>query len=111
MSRRRAHFGATIHHVVRIEVDAAAFDGNQLRTEVAGRVDALVTSMRDKAFVVRLAYQAGGESDSAIGVRMDALREAVSAIWKSRGVRFPLRVEEDIVRGKPEPGAGGGTAP
>ena len=107
----KLNFGATIHHVVRIEVDAAAFDGNQLRAEVAGRVDALVTSMQDKAFVVRLAYQAGGESDAAIGVRMDALREAVSGIWKSRGVRFPLRVEEDIVRGKPGPGASGGTVP
>jgi hypothetical protein len=67
--------------------------------------------MRDKAFVVRLAYQAGDESDAAIGVRMDALRQAVSGIWKSRGVRFPLRVEQDIVRGKPEPGASSGTAP
>jgi uncharacterized repeat protein (TIGR01451 family) len=107
----KLNFGATIHHVVRIEVDGAAFDGNQLRAEVAGRIDALVTSMQDKAFVVRIAYQAGGESDSAIGGRMDVLREAVSAIWKSRGVRFPLRVEEDIVHGKPEPGASGGTAP
>jgi uncharacterized repeat protein (TIGR01451 family) len=107
----KLNFGATIHHVVRVEVDGAAFDGNQLRSEVAGRVDALVTSMADKAFVVRLAYQADGESDSAIGLRMDALREAVSAIWKSHDVRFPLRVEEDIVRGKPAPGASGGTAP
>ena len=32
----KLNFGATIHHVVRIEVDAAAFDGNQLRAEVAG---------------------------------------------------------------------------
>jgi hypothetical protein len=107
----KLNFGATIHHVVRVEVDDAAFDGDQLRAEVAGRVDALVTSMRDKAFVVRLAYQADGESDAAIGIRMGALREALGAIWKSHDVRFPLRVEEDIVRGKTAPGASGGTAP
>jgi hypothetical protein len=52
-----------------------------------------------------------GESDAAISIRMNALKEAVSAIWKSREVRFPLRVEEDIVRGKPAPGAGGGSTP
>jgi hypothetical protein len=107
----KLNFGATIHHVVRVEVDDAAFDGNQLRAEVAAKVDALVTSMRDKAFVLRLAYQAVGESDATIRTRMNALQEAVSAIWKSRDVRFPLRVEEDIVRGKPAPGAGGGSTP
>jgi hypothetical protein len=107
----KLNFGATIHHVVRVEVDAAAFDGDHLRAEVAGRVDVLVSSMRDTAFVVRLAYQADGESDAAIGVRMGALREALGAIWKAHDVRFPLRVEEDIVRSKRAPGASGGTAP
>jgi uncharacterized repeat protein (TIGR01451 family) len=107
----KLNFGATIHHVVRVEVDDAAFDGNQLRAEVADRVDGLVTSMRDKAFVLRLAYQAAGESDAAIDARMGALREAVSAIWKSRDVRFPLRIEEDIVRAKTGPGTNSGAAP
>jgi uncharacterized repeat protein (TIGR01451 family) len=107
----KLNFGATIHHVVRIEVNDAAFQGNLLRPEVVERVDALVTSMRDKAFVVRLAYQAGGESDTAIKSRMQSLREALTAVWKSHDMRFPLRLEEDIVRGSPAQDAGDGTRP
>jgi uncharacterized repeat protein (TIGR01451 family) len=100
----KLNFGATIHHVVRIEVNDAAFLGNELRVEVLERVDVLVTSMKTQAFVVRLAYAAGNESDATISLRMQALRAAVSAVWKTREVLFPLRVEEDIVRGT-TPGA------
>jgi hypothetical protein len=107
----KLNFGATIHHVVRIEVNDAAFQGSELRAEVAGRVDALVTSMQDKAFVVRLAYEAADESDAVIKTRMQSLREALAAVWKSHEMRFPLRIEEDIVRGSPARDAGGGTAP
>jgi uncharacterized repeat protein (TIGR01451 family) len=106
----KLNFGATIHHVVRVEVNDSAFQGNALRAEVLGRIDALLNSMRDKPFVVRLAYQAEGESDAVIGIRMQALKDALAELWTSRDLRFPLRVEADIVRGKPEP-TGGGTAP
>ena len=102
----KLNFGATIHHVVRIEVNDAAFRGNELRVEVLERVDALVTSMKDRAFVIRLAYAAGTESDATVELRMQALRAAVSAVWKSREVSFPLRIEEDIVRGAAPGGAG-----
>ena len=95
----KLNFGATIHHVVRIEVNDSAFQGNELRVPVLERVDVLVTSMKDQAFVVRLAYTAGNESDATISLRMQALRAAVSAVWKTRDVSFPLRIEEDIVRG------------
>jgi uncharacterized repeat protein (TIGR01451 family) len=101
----KLNFGATIHHVVRIEVSDTAFDGIELRAEVASRVDAIVVSMKDQAFVLRLAYAAGSETDAAIASRMQALRAAVTAIWKARDVRLPLRMEEDIVRAA-GPGAG-----
>jgi uncharacterized repeat protein (TIGR01451 family) len=106
----KLNFGATIHHVVRVEVNDAAFLGNELRAEIIARVDAIVTSMKDRAFVVRLAYEAGGESDETIKIRLRALRDAVSAVWKSHDVQFPLRIEEDIVRGTPARESGG-TAP
>jgi hypothetical protein len=107
----KLNFGATIHHVVRIEVNDAAFQGNELRVEVLERVDVLVTSMKEQAFVVRLAYAAGDESDATISLRMQALRAAVSAVWKSREVSFPLRIEEDIVRGATPGGVDRGTTP
>jgi uncharacterized repeat protein (TIGR01451 family) len=95
----KLNFGATIHHVVRIEVNDSAFQGNELRVPVLERVDVLVTSMKDRAFVVRLAYAAGNESDATIALRMQALKAAVKSVWKTREVSFPLRIEEDIVRG------------
>jgi uncharacterized repeat protein (TIGR01451 family) len=107
----KLNFGATIHHVVRIEVNDTAFQGNELRVEIVERVDVLVTSMKEQAFVVRLAYAAGAESDTTIALRMQALRVTVSAVWKTRDVRFPLRIEEDIVRGTPSQDAGGGATP
>jgi uncharacterized repeat protein (TIGR01451 family) len=106
----KLNFGATIHHVVRIEVSDTAFDGTELRAEVAARVDAIVVSMKDQAFVLRLAYAAGTETDAAIAPRMQALRAAVTAIWKARDVHYPLRMEEDIVR-EAAAGARGGATP
>jgi len=105
----KLNFGATIHHVVRIEVNDAAFQGNEPRDEVLQRVDALVGSMQEQAFVVRLAYAAGSESDALISIRMQTLRAAVGAVWKTRAVSFPLRIEEDVVRRVP-PAASGGDA-
>jgi uncharacterized repeat protein (TIGR01451 family) len=105
----KLNFGASIHHVVRIEVSDSAFDGDELRAEVSARVDAIVVSMKERAFVLRLAYSAGAETDTAIAARMRALRAAVTAIWKARDVRFPLRMEEDIVRAAAGPAAGGAT--
>jgi uncharacterized repeat protein (TIGR01451 family) len=95
----KLNFGATIHHVVRIEVNDTAFQGNELRVAVLERMDVLVTSMKAQAFVVRLAYAAGDETEATISMRMQALRAAISAVWKTREVAFPLRIEEDIVRG------------
>jgi uncharacterized repeat protein (TIGR01451 family) len=107
----KLNFGATIHHVIRIEVSDAAFQGDELRADAAARVDAIVVSMKDQAFVLRLAYAAGEETDATIASRMQALRAAVTAIWKSRDVHFPLRMEEDVVRATAGSDSGGGATP
>ncbi len=100
-------FGATIHHVVRIEVNAAAYEGGALRASVTERLDALVESLKDQASIVRLAYQAGSESDALVGEHMQVLKSAVTALWKAKNCRFPLRMEEDIVRLPHAPDAAG----
>jgi len=103
----KLNFGATIHHVVRIEVSGTGFDGDQLRADVAARVDSLIASMQDRTFVVRLAYAAGEESDATIARRLQALRATLNAAWKSHDLKQPLRIEEDVVRGASAHGAGG----
>jgi uncharacterized repeat protein (TIGR01451 family) len=94
----KLNFGATIHHVVRIEVNDAAYDGNMLRGQVAERLDGLVASLKDQASIVRLAYEAASESDTLVNSRMQILKSAIAALWKAKDCHYPLRIEEDIVR-------------
>jgi uncharacterized repeat protein (TIGR01451 family) len=95
----KLNFGATIGRVVRIEVNDAAYDGNALRPQVDERLDALVESLKDQASIVRLAYEAGTESDVQVSERLRVLKNAVTVLWKTKDCRYPLRIEEDIVRG------------
>jgi uncharacterized repeat protein (TIGR01451 family) len=94
----KLNFGATIHHVVRIEVNDEAYDGNALRPAVAERLDVLVASLKDQASIVRLAYESVNESDAVVNARLQVLKNAVAALWKAKDCRYPLRIEEDIVR-------------
>jgi uncharacterized repeat protein (TIGR01451 family) len=105
----KLNFGATIHHVVRIEVNAAAFAGGALTPEVQDRIERLVGTLKTQAYIIRLAYQATDESDAAVKLRLQALDVFVAAQWKSQAIGYPLRTEQDIVRGaKP---AAPGSAP
>ena len=103
----KLNFGATIHHVVRIEVNDAAYDGNALNSQVADRLDALISSLKDQKAIVRLAYEAANESDELVSSRMRILKSAVAALWKAKECRYPLQIEEDIVRDTRPADAGG----
>ena len=94
----KLNFGATIHHVVRIEVADAAFEGNILRADTEQRIDALVATLKDHAYIVRLGYTALRESDADINARVNSLKAALAKDWKAHDVRFPLRTEEEILR-------------
>jgi large repetitive protein len=95
----KLNFGATIHHVVRIEVNDAAFENNELRAPVLERVSRIIDTMKSQAFIIRIAYQAVDEKDAVVTARLAALHRVVDALWKSQDIRFPLRIEADIVRG------------
>ena len=99
----KLNFGAAIHHVVRIEVNDAAFDGVELRASVVLRLDTLVASLKGQTSIVRLAYESAKESDALVSARLKALENTVTALWKAKQIRYPLRIEEDIVRGAPPP--------
>jgi uncharacterized repeat protein (TIGR01451 family) len=105
----KLNFGATIDRVVRIEVNDAAYDGNALRPQVAERLEGLVGSLDAQASIVRLAYAATTESDAQVSDRMRVLKSAVEAFCKAKACRYPLRIEEDIVRTGRAPDDGGRT--
>ncbi|MGC1387242.1 MAG: SdrD B-like domain-containing protein [Steroidobacteraceae bacterium] len=99
----KLNFGATIHHVVRVEVNDAAYQGNALRPAVIERLDVLVASLKDQASIMRLAYEAADESDALVNARLQVLKNELAALWKAKDCRYPLRIEEDIVRGLRRP--------
>ena len=103
----KLNFGATIGHVVRIEVNDAAYDGNALRPQVAERLEGLVGSLGAQASIVRLAYEAATESEAQVSERLAVLKSAVEALCKAKACRYPLRIEEDIVRSGHAPDDGG----
>jgi uncharacterized repeat protein (TIGR01451 family) len=107
----KLNFGATIHRVVRIEVSASAFEGTVLDAAVSARLDTLIGSLVDEAAILRLAYAATNEPPATVDLRLKALREAVTALWKTKGCRYPLRIEEDFFRTAVGPDAGRANPP
>jgi len=107
----KLNFGATIHHVVRIEVNDRAFAGNDPSAETLRRLDELVASLKDQSAVLRLAYSAVAESDALVAQRLAALKASIASLWKSNGCQYPLQTEEDIVRSAGTGAAAGGDAP
>jgi hypothetical protein len=109
----KLNFGASIHRVVRVEVNASAFDVLELRPEVAAKLDPLVASLKDQRSIVRIAYSADSaaeESDSTVQARLGSLKAVLAALWKTHECRYPLLTEEDIVRSaKPHDPAAGST--
>ena len=106
----KLNFGATIHRVVRVEVNAGAFDILEVRPEVAAKLDPLVASLKDQRSIVRLAYSAAEESDSTVQARLDSLKALLAQLWKTHECRYPLLTEDDIVRSaKPHDPAAGST--
>jgi uncharacterized repeat protein (TIGR01451 family) len=99
----KLNFGATIHRVVRIEVDAGTFRGNDLSPALGERLQSLVGTLREQAVILRLAYEGGDESDALVESRLRALKSRVEALWKQMDCRYPLRIEEDVVRGAAPP--------
>jgi uncharacterized repeat protein (TIGR01451 family) len=97
----KLNFGATIHRVVRVQVNASAFDILEVRPEVAAKLDPLVASLKDQRSIVRIAYSADSaaeESDSTVQARLDSLKALLAQLWKTHQCRYPLLTEEDIVR-------------
>jgi uncharacterized repeat protein (TIGR01451 family) len=95
----KLNFGATIHHVIRIEIDAAAFaeDGG-LTPEVKQRIAAVVAQFRDQASIVRLAYLAGDEPDETVTRRLKTAGSAIEALCAASNPKNALHLEEEIVR-------------
>jgi uncharacterized repeat protein (TIGR01451 family) len=98
----KINFGATVHRVIRIDVNNAAFEkeGTKLLSEWQQKIAGLETQLREKPSVVRIAYRKGTEPKSLVNKRIKAIRDTLQVLWKKGKDCPPLVFEEEIVEVK-----------
>ena len=101
----KVNFGATVHRVVRLALQDAAFEAGAttLKAGHAARLAQAVQALQARPSIARLAYEAGAGEDAALAqARVAAVREALLALWKSQArtegrTLFNLDVEVELV--------------
>jgi uncharacterized repeat protein (TIGR01451 family) len=97
----KLNFGATIHRVIRVEVNDSAFESGsiELKAEWRARIAQLPQALEDKTSVVRVAYVRHGEDRRLAVRRKAALVKEIKAQWEGLHHKYPLQVEaEDEVQ-------------
>ena len=95
----KVNFGATVHRVVRLALQGAAFEDGAaaLRAGFVPELDRTVNVLAEKASVLRLAYKAApGEAESLGRQRTDAVKAAVLSRWKQLGDQRESRKEPPL---------------
>jgi uncharacterized repeat protein (TIGR01451 family) len=100
----RVNFGASIHHVVAIDLSDAAFEPGtaDLRVQWRPRLELLLAELRKAPSVLRLSYVADTEDASLVDRRVSAFKRQVTGAWDA-AKDYPLTIEPEIFwrRGAP----------
>ncbi|MDD2580920.1 MAG: hypothetical protein PHR66_02890, partial [Desulfuromonadaceae bacterium] len=98
----RYNFGATIHHVVSMDIADAAFEpkSTKLRMQWQPRIDLLLKQLRKAPSVLRLSYLAEVENKGLVEQRVQVIKKEISGKWDGD---YPLTIETEIFwrRGSP----------
>jgi uncharacterized repeat protein (TIGR01451 family) len=98
-------FGASIYHVVAIDLSDAAFEPGktEIRTQWKPRVDVLLGELRKAPSVLRLSYVADTEDAALVERRMQALKRQLTESWDAEKDRYVLTIEPEVFwrRGAP----------
>ncbi|MFT4173091.1 MAG: SdrD B-like domain-containing protein [Rhodocyclaceae bacterium] len=80
----RINFGATVHRVVRFDLQAAAFDEGKttLLPAYDKHIDTVIAALAERPSIVRLSYRGASEAASLADARIAALREALLTRWR-----------------------------
>ncbi|MGP1664390.1 MAG: hypothetical protein ACTS5I_00440, partial [Rhodanobacter sp.] len=100
----KLNFGVTIHRVLRVDVNAAAFeaDGKTLLPAWAAQLPKLYVSAQGKPSVIRIAYHlADGEDRGRAEQRVNTLRKQITSDWNQQGRQYPLQVEQEVIEVQP----------
>ena len=98
----RYNFGATIHHVVSMDIADAAFEpkSTTLRMQWQPRIDLLLKQLRKAPSVLRLSYLGEIENKGLVEKRIQVIKKEISGKWDGD---YPLTIETEIFwrRGSP----------
>lgn len=98
----KMNFGATVHRVVRVELEARAFSGTQPGARLADALKKLPGTLKQRPSVVRLAWRKGaGEAEADIRNRLTTVRQTLEQLWKEQGCCYTLQFEEEIFERAP----------
>ena len=98
----KLNFGATIHKVFRLELDARAFvpGSKNLLPDWDARLKALVPQLKERPSVLRFAYRAAGDTDELISQRIAVMEKQVKELYKKEKEAKkdvpPLVIEKEI---------------
>lgn len=93
----RLNFGASLHRVVRLDLNGEAFDGEALRPEFEQQFEGLIATLAERPSVLRLAYASKGEGADLIKDRVAQVRRRLQDRWNDERGRYRLVVEEETV--------------
>ena len=93
----RIDFGASIHHVVAIDLSDAAFEpgSTDIRVQWRPRLDLLLQELRKAPAVLRLSYVADTEDAALVDRRVKAIKRQVTETWDAVH-SYPLTIEPEI---------------
>ena len=98
----RYNFGATIHHVVSLDISEGVFQPKKvtLRMQWQPRIELLLKELRKSPSVLRLSYLAENENKGLVEDRLKALKKEITGKWDGG---YPLTIETEIFwrRGSP----------
>jgi len=108
----RFRFGASIHHVVGLDLSDDVFEPNstELRPQWKPRIDKLLEQLKKGPSTLRLSYVADVEDQQLVDARLAAMKQEIASAWEGLDGGYALTIEPEVFwrRGGPPKG---GSAP
>ena len=94
----RINFGASIHHVVGLDIADAVFEPGtvEMRPQWRPRINLLLQELQKAPSVLRLSYVADVETEALAQRRVDALKDQIAVAWEELNCCYELVIEPEI---------------
>ena len=94
----RFNFGATVHHVVAIDLSNGVFEpgSERMRGQWTPKLPRLIEELKKSPSVLRLSYLAEVEPESLVKKRLDALKKEIERQWALSRGGYKLVVETEV---------------